>query len=329
MKFLFFISIFFLAIASCKRPSSITSLDEKSFYSDTLLLTNSGIFFSCCKITSEVFKLKFPNKPEILHCNSSNGGSQLYKKYKIEDDLIATFTYLPLRPSRYYDPYAFDINLNCDSPKDDCIPSPTIEDATGKTSRIHCIDSNLVCNGFGNFDGKGYTYLKVEDYRPIPIPIKEAFAAEFLSNFIKRDTIFHFDSTIHGRVDTVGFDLCIGKTFGRLIAKQNANAEELFIVINKDWYNECLKLYSLANCLIEEYFQDKKFKMITLVAQQPEENNFKRLATFIIRDNTDVITKGTVRYDGSTNFVDCIWIDKTFANKLYSAEDCERWQMGR
>ncbi len=324
--FIFLILSFCFLIASCKNPSNSSSVDESLPFRDTILLTNGDIFYSCCKTATGYFELNFPSNFKILHFNSTEGGSLLFKRYEVEKSILIDFLY---SPGTRYDTIGLISSLYCNSPKDDCIPSPIIEDATGKTTRIHCIDSNLVCNGFGKFDGKGYLYLKVEDYRPIPIPIKEAFAEEFLSSYVKWDTIFHFKSIINGSLDSSKFDLCIGKTFGRLITGQDANTNELCVVLNKDWYDGCLELYSLANCLIEEYFLDKKFKMITLVAQQTEGNNYKRLATFIIRDNTDIITKETIRFDGSTNFVDCIWIDKSFANKLYSEEDCERWHMGR
>lgn len=304
-----------------------SSINDEIEINDTINLTNNGKFFACCKLETTTAVLKFPLEPTVTNLNSTGGGGTFDKRYKIGDKINVIFTYISSRP--IYDADVLNYMQYCSSPKEDCSSSEVIETTLGKTSKIHCIDSNLVCNGFGRFDGKGYTFLKVEDYRPIPIPIKEAFAAELLSSFTKQDTVFHFDGLINGILDSNRYKDRGGKTYGRLLTSNSTNNDELFIVIDHEWYDGCAELHFLADYLIEKYFLTDKFKLITFAASSSSKGIYKRLATFIVYDNTDIITKDSEMYDGSTNFVDCIWIDESFANKLYSAEDCERWQMGR
>jgi hypothetical protein len=312
--------LFIVLILACRDSSVDVSSKKMTTTYDTLLLTENGDLLSCCNIDVSIIVVGFPDTPKILHSFSTGNGANLFKQYEIGDKVDIKIEYIS-HPT--YDADMLYNPLYCYTSKDDCSASPIVDEGTVKTSKIHCIDSTLMCMGFGKFDGKGYMFVKVEDNRPIQNKEKEAFASNFLSNITKKDTVFHFDSTLKGQLDTNHFDQCIGKAVGQVTVEDKADKGELFIAVEKDWYDKCIELHSLADCVIDNYFLGKGFKLITLVSPIIEKDNFERLATFIVRENTAVKPKD--EREIILNFVDCIWLNEAFAQKLYSAEDCERY----
>jgi hypothetical protein len=317
------ITILIMLALSCMDPSKNIPNKNNQACEDTIILTNNSYFYSCCRVASTYIILKLPSKPEIVNFNSTSGGGLLYKRYKIKDDLFLTFLYnsYPIYEADILEYWQFCLN---------CTNSEIINDGVNRAVKIRCVDSIKICQSINSYDRNGYTYINIEDLRSTSDSIKDTFAVNFFSNVVKKDTIFHFNKTIIGQLNINNFENFSGHMLGQVKAvnTNDYDGDELFLAFKPGSFDTCLDLYSAAERIINENLRNKEIQIITLIEPVSRKNEFKRIASFVVRNNTDTIMSDFEGFDGTLNYVDCIWIDESFADKPLIQQNCDRWKKG-